>query len=92
MRTHTGTYHKGRLVLDRPLKADRPLRVMVIVEDDATARTAADSSLAENPEETDWMLFSSQLLSDAYSDDEPDYSNVVLREQNPEFAPWKRGR
>ena len=52
MRTHTGTYHKGRLKLDRPLKADRPLRVRVIFEDEPEERvlSLADFSFLETQE------------------------------------------
>lgn len=52
MRTLTGTYHKGRLKLDRPLKAERPLRVRVIAEDepDTEVLTLSDFSFLKTQE------------------------------------------
>ncbi len=52
MRTLSGTYHKGRLKLDRPLKSDKPLRVQVIVEDEqeTQAFTLSDFSFLETQE------------------------------------------
>ncbi len=74
------------------MKADRPLRVTVIVEEEMTAKTVAVPDFPKNADESDWTRFSSQLLSGAYGDDEPDYSDVVVREQNPEFVAWRRDK
>lgn len=34
MKSLTGTYYKGRLKLDKPIKSERPLRVTVFFEED----------------------------------------------------------
>lgn len=51
MKTITGTYHKGRLKLDRPLKTEKPLRVKVTFEEETTAELAlSDFSFLESQE------------------------------------------
>lgn len=39
-----------------------------------------------------WMTFGMRGIADAYGDDEPDYANVQLKEPNPDYIPWKRGK
>ncbi len=51
MKTYTGTYHKGRLTLDRPFNADKPMRVKVTFEEEAEkAIKLSDFSFAESQE------------------------------------------
>lgn len=50
-----------------------------------------DSKSAEVTEERNkWVELAVQGLAKNYSDDEPDYSDVVLMEPNPEYKPWKK--
>lgn len=47
-----------------------------------------DSEEVKNPleKETDeWRKFSISNLERAYSEDEPDYSNVLVKERNPKY-------
>jgi hypothetical protein len=39
-----------------------------------------------------WMTFGMQGLANAYGENEPDYTNVLVKEPNPEYTPWKRGK
>ena len=85
MRTLTGTYLNGRLILDLPFNSNKPLRVTVIVQDE---RDELDtSSNSPSTDEVDWAHGSAHCLNNAYGDDEPDYSNAVLREPNPKYVP-----
>lgn len=36
-------------------------------------------------EASDWNLGASQALNRAYSEEEPDYESIVVREPNPEY-------
>ncbi len=38
-------------------------------------------------EEQDWKRFSMIHISGAYSDDEPEYSSLMIKEPNPEYNP-----
>lgn len=38
-------------------------------------------------EHEEWIDFSSANLSRAYSSDEPDYSDALLKEPNPKYKP-----
>ena len=69
MRTLTGTYHKGRLTLDRPLKADRPLRVRVIVEDEPEEAVLSLTDFS--------FLETQELLKDC----ETSFADEVVRER-----------
>lgn len=51
MTTFTGTYFKGRLKLDRPLKLTKPVKVTVIFEKDkSTGLKLSDFSFTETQE------------------------------------------
>lgn len=45
----------------------------------------------EDPEREDWVRFSSTQLERAYTDSEDDYSDVPVKEPNPDYIPWKKG-
>jgi hypothetical protein len=46
---------------------------------------SSSSEIAENSELEDWYALSSQGLSRAYSDDEPDYELSQIKEFNPSY-------
>lgn len=51
MSTITGTYHNGKLKLDRPLKTKRPIRIqLTILEDDLNGLKISDFSFIETQE------------------------------------------
>ncbi len=48
MSTITGTYHNGKLKLDKPLKTKRPIRVkLTVMEDDLGGLKTSDFSFVE---------------------------------------------
>ena len=52
MTTLTGTYFKGRLKLERPLKTERPLRVTITFDEEPKMRLQiSDFSFIESQEE-----------------------------------------
>lgn len=44
----------------------------------------------EDRELDEWTDIAMQGLAKTYGDDEPDYSDVILKEPNPEYKPWKK--
>ncbi len=51
METITGTYYKGRLSLDKPLKVKKPVKVMVtLLEETETRLSISDFSFLESQE------------------------------------------
>jgi predicted DNA-binding antitoxin AbrB/MazE fold protein len=46
---------------------------------------SSSSEIAENSELEDWYALSSQGLSRAYGDDEPDYDLSQIKEFNPNY-------
>ncbi len=42
----------------------------------------------------DWTRFSQEMLSRAWDEDEPDFSDIPLKKRNPNYDPekWKKGR
>ncbi|MBX7258613.1 MAG: hypothetical protein K1Y02_19790 [Candidatus Hydrogenedentes bacterium] len=42
-------------------------------------------SACNDPERQQWLAFSSENLSDAYSDSEPEYLDSMVKESNPEY-------
>jgi len=51
MTTITGTYHNGKLKLDKPLKTKKPIRVTLTFEDDdSTELKLSDFSFLETQE------------------------------------------
>ena len=49
--------------------------------------TPMESEVDEN-EETDWYEFALDIFSKGYSDEEPDYENVIIKEPNPDYKPY----
>ncbi len=47
----------------------------------------------ETPEQehNDWSNLGIQNLANAYKSDEPDIDDLLLKEPNPEYNPWKKG-
>ncbi len=51
MRTLTGTYHNGKLKLDKPILTKKPLKVTISYEEDElSSLTLSDFSFAETQE------------------------------------------
>lgn len=46
----------------------------------------------ENKEHEEWSRFSMQNLASAYGENEPDYSNVKIKEPNPNYKSWKKDK
>jgi hypothetical protein len=44
----------------------------------------------QDPDREDWMRFSLIQLERAYTDPEDDYSDVAVKEPNPDYIPWKK--
>ncbi|MCG3167395.1 MAG: hypothetical protein POELPBGB_03185 [Bacteroidia bacterium] len=44
----------------------------------------------DDKEREEWAEIAKQGLAKAYGDDEPDYSDVQLKEPNPEYKSWKK--
>ena len=44
----------------------------------------------DEDEAGEWYDIAIQSMAKAYTDDEPDYSDVTLMEPNPEYKAWKR--
>lgn len=51
-----------------------------------------DAPQPADKEHDQWADLAMQGLAKAYSDDEPDYSDLTLKEPNPEYKPWKPGQ
>ena len=66
-------YDGRQICLDEayPLKPDTPLLVTVLSQDTADAERA------------EWLAASQAGLARAYGEDEPDYSDAILREAPP---------
>jgi len=50
MKTITGTYHNGKLKLDKPLKTKKPVRVTLTIEEEANELKLSDFSFLEAQE------------------------------------------
>ena len=75
-RTVRAHFDGEHIRLDEPcmLEPDTPLLVIVLPKQQA-----------EN-EHADWIRLSQQTLTDAYGEEEPEYSLNAIREPNPEYA------
>ena len=45
----------------------------------------------EDPDREDWMRFSAAQFESGFSDPGDDYSDVQVKEPNPDYIPWKKG-
>lgn len=45
----------------------------------------------QDPDREDWMSMSAIEFERGYSDPDDDYSDVPVREPNPDYIPWKKG-
>lgn len=43
-------------------------------------------------EKSAWNNAFSERVNEAFEEDEPDYSNIPVKEKNPDFNPWKKER
>ena len=50
-------------------------------------KTKVVEEKTEDAELEDWMRIGVQQISDAYGDDEPDISQITLKEPNPDYNP-----
>lgn len=63
--------------------------MQAVLKMDHNVKVETDPPLDDDYEA--WRQFGMAALNRAYSDDEPDISNITLLEPNPEYKPWKPG-
>ena len=64
-----------QIQLDDPFELKPNTRLIVTV--------ITDESVDED--QADWAILSQKVLSNAYGEDEPEYSLDMIKEQNPEY-------
>lgn len=67
-------YDGKQILLDEPFELKPNMKLMVTV-----------LSESSNGEREDWAQLSLETLSQAYGDDEPEYSLDLIKEANPEY-------
>ena len=85
-------YEDGTVRWERkpPVKGLHDLIVVFadVSASDRTEQGAGPADVHDNSDESRiWADFSLANLESAYGDDEPEYSDVMLKTPNPEFAP-----
>ena len=65
----------------------KKVEVMYYLLDELEEETPSNSP--EEDERTLWQQFSSNQLSNAFGEDEPDYTLSDIKNPNPEYKPWK---
>jgi hypothetical protein len=85
--TYPAHIRQHRIVLETETELPETAEAVLIVlkKQEIGGETIADRDFLA--ERNDWYALAAQSLNRAYSDDEPDYSNVPLLEVNPFYQP-----
>ncbi|MCU0424237.1 MAG: hypothetical protein MUF71_01290 [Candidatus Kapabacteria bacterium] len=81
--TFPAQIRQHRIVLDSAVELPENGDVLIVVLGNEHRQQLSKEHQDLEQERNDWYAIAAQSLERAYSDDEPDYSNVPLIEVNP---------